>query len=296
MVCPICNGLTEVRSDRINNCAICVGSGKVKRWVDGFGNQYLFQPPNIWVSEQWVTCQSCNGKAGTILRDVEIICPFCLGKGTIYFINKILKINTELAEVSADFTKPGQKKINRPITIGDKEWMSKNLSTELYANGDSIPQARDSIEWKRFNERSIGCWCFYDFNSVYEEKFYNWYAVNNSRGLAPEGWQVASDAEWIELISIFGGKEKAGKKIKSTVGWDDKLNGSNTSGLNVSPYGSCNSSGSFSGIGHLGDFWTSTQYDINYAFSINVTSVSFIEKTFDFKSAGKSVRCIRDHP
>lgn len=92
MVCPICNGFKRVRTDMQNNCSICCNTGKVQRWVDASGNQYLFQPSNIRVREQLVTCKACDGKSGTIYRDVEQSCPFCLGQGTIYVIDKGLKI------------------------------------------------------------------------------------------------------------------------------------------------------------------------------------------------------------
>ena len=46
-------------------------------------------------------------------------------------------------------------------------------------------------------------------------KLYNWYAVNDPRGLAPAGWHVASDAEWTELTNCLGGESEAGGKMKA---------------------------------------------------------------------------------
>jgi hypothetical protein len=35
-------------------------------------------------------------------------------------------------------------------------------------------------------------------------KLYNWYAVNDPRGLAPTGWHVPSDDEWTILTNYLG--------------------------------------------------------------------------------------------
>ena len=86
------------------------------------------------------------------------------------------------------------------IKICNQVWMPTNLATSNYRNGDPIPQVTDPIIWSNIN---IGAWCWYNNDSAtYAKAFgklYNWYAVNDPRGLAPNGWHIPSDQEYIDL-------------------------------------------------------------------------------------------------
>jgi len=100
------------------------------------------------------------------------------------------------------------------ITIGTQKWMIVNLDIETYRNGDIIPQVTDPTAWK---ELTTGAWCYYgnnDDNGAKYGKLYNWYAVNDSRGLAPQGWHISTDAEWTTLSTLLGGEDIAGGKIE----------------------------------------------------------------------------------
>ncbi len=86
--------------------------------------------------------------------------------------------------------------------IGDNEWMSSNLNTSKFSNGDEIYQAKTAEEWKNAGREERPAWCYYKFNSSNEKilgKLYNWYAVYDIRGIAPENWHVATNGEWKEL-------------------------------------------------------------------------------------------------
>jgi uncharacterized protein (TIGR02145 family) len=55
---------------------------------------------------------------------------------------------------------------------------------------------------------TTGAWCYYENdakNGVKYGKLYNWYAVNDARGLAPAGWHVPTDYEWEVLSTFLGG-------------------------------------------------------------------------------------------
>lgn len=84
------------------------------------------------------------------------------------------------------------------LVIDNKEWASKNLVVKKYKNGDNIPQVQNPNEWANL---TTGAWCYYN-NDPANEKYgllYNWYAVNDPRGLAPQGWHVPTDSEWFNL-------------------------------------------------------------------------------------------------
>jgi uncharacterized protein (TIGR02145 family) len=113
------------------------------------------------------------------------------------------------------------KASGQEIKIGPQIWATKNLDVITFRNGDTIPEAKTNEEWKKAGEEGKPAWCYYDNDPENGKKYgklYNWYAVNDPRGLAPKGWHVPSDAEWIVLIDYLGGEEVAGTKMKSSSG------------------------------------------------------------------------------
>jgi len=126
----------------------------------------------------------------------------------IYFSKKLLKIN--------DIIKPenNPKKINAAIAtvkIGNHDWTTKNLNVSRYRNGDIIPEVKDKNKWAKL---TTGAWCYYNNepkNGDIYGKLYNWYAVNDPRGLAPEGFHIPSIDELDFLTSqdtLSSGKMK----------------------------------------------------------------------------------------
>jgi uncharacterized protein (TIGR02145 family) len=114
------------------------------------------------------------------------------------------------------------------ITIGTQVWMTKNLDVATFRNGDPIPQAKTNEEWIKAGENQQPAWCYYDnapANGAKYGKLYNWYAVNDSRGLAPVGYHIPSDAEWTKLTDFLGGESVAGTKMKSKSGWNSYTTG-----------------------------------------------------------------------
>jgi uncharacterized protein (TIGR02145 family) len=190
------------------------------------------------------------------------------------------------------------RKTHKSIKINKSVWLIENLSTSTYRNGDSIPEAKTDREWKKCNDEQRGCWCYYQNNSENGDKFgklYNWYAVNDPRGLAPEGWHIASDKEWSELVKTLGGKLVAAPSLKAEFEWCDNCLADNKSGFFALPNGLRKSNGSFTTIKEQGTFWTSTQYKDNMAFYYYMyCNVDYVIKKFSSKGDGFSVRCIKD--
>ena len=197
------------------------------------------------------------------------------------------------------------------VRIGNQEWMTRNLDVARFRNGDLIPHIESNEEWEYAGENGQPAWCYYDNDPENGKKYgklYNWYAVNDPRGLAPEGYHVPTDEEWSSLEEFLGGKDIAGYKLKSVEGWDeweDKYgkiqngNGDNSSGFNGLPGGYRNLVRSFDDVSYCAFFWSATEYVNSYAWSRNLYyndgnvyrggSVSY-----GGKSSGASVRCLRD--
>lgn len=184
------------------------------------------------------------------------------------------------------------------VKIGNQVWMSKNLDVSTFRNGDPIPQAKTNEEWEKAGENKQPAWCYYEndpANGAKYGKLYNWYAVNDSRGLAPAGFHVPSDAEWTILTDFLGGSDIAGKKMKSTNGWSNGRNGDNSSGFNGLPGGYCLYYGYFYNITDYGLFWSSSEYGTKSAlYRVLYDDFTRGVRYNDNKIDGLSVRCVKD--
>ena len=182
------------------------------------------------------------------------------------------------------------------VLIGTQYWMDKNLELTTYRNGDLIPYVTDPTAWASL---TTGAWCYYnnDPSSGYG-KLYNWYAVNDSRGLAPQGWHIPTDAEWTTLSTLLGGTSAAGGKMKTTgtTRWTSPNTGAtNESGFAGLPGGGGYFNGTFSYIDNYGYWWSSTEYNTSLAwFRVLVYVNGSVERSYFNKEIGFSVRCLRD--
>ncbi len=193
------------------------------------------------------------------------------------------------------------------VKIGNQEWMTRNLDVDRFRNGDLIPHVESEEEWDKAEENSQPAWCYYDNDPKNGKKYgklYNWFAVIDPRGLAPEGWHVPTDEEWTSLVEFLGGEGIAGHKMKSDNGWKARKykngkiqngNGDNSSGFNVLPDGWRYSDGSFYFVSNDAFFWTATEYDFyNAWYRYLGYNNGFVYRDYNYKSVGASVRCLRD--
>ena len=181
------------------------------------------------------------------------------------------------------------------IKIGSQTWTTKNLEVTKYRNGEEIPQVKNKKKWANL---TTGAWCYYEnktANGTTYGKLYNWFAVNDPRGLAPKGYHIPTDAEWTILTDYLGGDTIAGTKMKSTSGWDNNGNGTNTSGFAGLPGGFRYYNVYFDLIGAYGFWWSSSENDTSGAWSRDLFNNSGnVARYYDDKRSGFSVRCLRD--
>jgi uncharacterized protein (TIGR02145 family) len=169
------------------------------------------------------------------------------------------------------------------IKIGSQEWATEDLKVTKFRNGQDIPLVTDDVEWAKLG---TAAYCIAP-NGHY---LYNWYAVNDERGLAPDGFHVPSDDEWKELFEYLGGEKVAGEKMK-TSSWD----GSNTSGFSALPGGFRHySSGHFDFLGSDGYWWSSSSIDsFVWYVSLSFGYTSVVRSLSDYVRDGFSVRCLK---
>ena len=117
------------------------------------------------------------------------------------------------------------------VLIGEQCWFAENLRSENYENGDAIPSNLNDSEWGNtsagavavFGEGDSSCEEFSIGGNTCEDtwslneygRLYNWYAVNDARGLCPSGWHVPTDGEWTVMTDFLGGESVAADQMKT---------------------------------------------------------------------------------
>ena len=187
-------------------------------------------------------------------------------------------------------------------TLGTQVWSTKNLEVTTFRNGDPIFYAQTDEEWEKAGANGQPAWSYFEHDPKNEEiygKLYNWFAVNDPRGLAPEGWKIPTDGDWAKLVEFLGGKTNASQKMKSTDLWEnDAANigaGNNSSGFSGFPGGYRYGQGGFVNIGKVGYWWSSTENDQFTAWSRSLQNFnqSVFRGNYE-KGMGLSVRCLKN--
>ena len=192
------------------------------------------------------------------------------------------------------------------VLIGSQCWMSENLATTKYNNGTNILHVTDNSVWAAL---TTPAYCWYNNDSTtYASTYgalYNWYAADTSI-LCSTGWHVPSDEEWKTMEMALGMSQSEangtgwrgtdeGEKMKSTSGWYNNGNGTNSSGFNALPGGSRNSSGPFFILGIYGYWWSSSEgLDMRAWFRYLYYGSDQVGQDYYAKAYGFSVRCLKN--
>ncbi len=112
------------------------------------------------------------------------------------------------------------------VTIGEQTWMAK------------------SMEWQE-----VESFCYMNMGGICNDRgrFYKWEQAEN---ICPEGWRLPDSSEWQTLFDAVGGKEIAGKVLKSIGG-----NGSNEVEFNALLAGYMNSMNEYNDLDEKACFW-----------------------------------------
>ena len=199
------------------------------------------------------------------------------------------------------------------VLIGEQCWFAENLRSENYENGDAIPAGLSDSDWQNTNSGAVavygedaGCENYSpdidacDPTQSLNEygRLYNWYAVDDARGLCPSGWHVPTDFDWTCLTHHLGGESIAVAPMKTDYGWFSGGNGTNSSGFSGLPGGNRDSNGDFDFAGHDGVWWSSSPYGSPYDATAWDRVLSYfyevVFRTNNDLRYGFSVRCVRD--
>lgn len=258
-----------------------------------------FLPPRVTAEQRGAITDPASG--------LMIWCINCGIAGELQVYNGSTWKNVRGDDAQAEF--PSE------VAIGTQQWMTRNLDVTTFRNGDTIPEIKDAATWAATTQPA---WCYYNNDPEKNQlfgKIYNWYAVNDARGLAPVGWHVPNDielaGEWNTLVHFVN--ENA-SLLKAPVLWNNP--GTNQSGFTALPGGYRNSDGSFIDLGRVANWWGAT-YGFQYSFT-HIIKVQLDESVYlDFLEVapvqdedgnwvsgpigaigtlGFTVRCIKDLP
>jgi len=194
------------------------------------------------------------------------------------------------------------------VAIGDQCWFAENLRNEHYANGDAIPGELSNSEWSNADDTNLGAQAIYNndaSNLADYGRLYNWYAVDDARGLCPTGWHVPTDGEFMTLEMELGmsGSEAdstgergtdQGTQMKSSVNDVPNWDGSNSSGFSALPGGLRHGNTSYFIYGYVDCFlWTSSEY-FESAWLRDLDASTTVERYTYPQNWGFSVRCLKD--
>lgn len=186
----------------------------------------------------------------------------------------------------------------KTVVIGSQTWFAENLKTTKYANGNAIKNVTDAQQWV---DCKSSAYCWYDNNKANKDEYgalYNWYAIN-AGNICPNGWHVATDADWKSLENTIGGTLNAAQKLRETgtAHWKGEVDGmSNQYGFNLLAGGFRDAYGNFTWQKVDAGYWTATGKTPSYAWNRtafyydNHTNRHEIQKCF-----GYSVRCVKNN-
>jgi len=201
----------------------------------------------------------------------------------------------------------------KTIKIGNQVWMAENLRVTRYRNGQPIANVSSTADWASLAEKTDkAAWCFYGNNAKNESiygKLYNFYAAKDSRNIAPQGWHVPTNAEWIQLGDYLRGVATAAGKLKATgtTQWAAPNTGAtNSSGFTALPAGERLADGTFGGLKFRTHYWSTdlyggdpfTQYSLAVSLFYNQQLLyNSADGSFNGLNAlaALSVRCVKDN-
>ena len=182
------------------------------------------------------------------------------------------------------------------VIIGDQVWMAENLIVTHYRNGDEIPTGYSNNDWTTL---STGAYAVYSDNSanvVTYGNLYNWYALDDNRKIAPEGWHIPTDDEWQVVVDYLGGNPGGKLKKTGTTHWSSPNTGAtNESGFTALPGGYRVFGGSYNYMGTFCYFWSSTETNTSSGWYRKLYyNSSEVHRVRNNKHYGFSVRCVRN--
>ena len=275
-------------------------------------------------------CGVCNGPGPTEIVIDEIVITYDSvylpvdGEWFVYAVDVDTTLSYTCAPFFGDCGDPlsYQGYDYATVLIGEQCWFAENLRSENYENGDVIPSNLSDSQWSSnppgavavYGEGSSTCTNYSPDGDACDEawslneygRLYNWYAVDDARGLCPSGWHIPTDSEWMTMEMALGMSEAEanatgwrgtdhGTQMKTDYGWGDGGNGTNSSGFSGLPGGLRHYLyGWFATGGDQGYWWSSSPSGNDAWYRFLRSEYESVARGSLPKRFGFSVRCVRD--
>lgn len=180
------------------------------------------------------------------------------------------------------------------VNVGPMCFLKENLKTTKYTDGTTIVNITDDNLWQN---DTTGGWSNFDNDTSNDKvygKLYNSYALNNSKGICPDGWRVPTIQELQDLANYAGGDYASGNLMTVTL-WDaPNSDATNSSGFSAVPSGKRLDGGIFQGLGGETFFGSSTLNDSNFYSKSIFANQPRIVTASENRNTGVSCRCIQE--
>jgi uncharacterized protein (TIGR02145 family) len=318
IICLSCSDNPDSQSDVIPNAptslrrddSVSNGKNVSLYWTDNSSDETGFKIEMSINSENFQVIQSVS-------RNTNWVTISNLLPNTTYSYRVLANIDNNVSlfsnEVVVSTDVEGNAYTN--LKIGNQIWMKENYASTKYRNGDNIPKMISGqyvqtpngyVSWSNLTDLQYGaCYDYWNGSKFPNGIVYNWYSINDPRGLAPEGWHVPTKSDWIELQNYLGGDLVAGGKLKETgtSHWrNPNVGATNQVDFTARGLGYFKFYGTVPGSSYEEEkttcyFWSSTEYDLtrSYSYLLSDSSTRLFEiYNSQSKIQGGSVRCIKD--
>ena len=190
------------------------------------------------------------------------------------------------------------------VLIGTQCWMAENLNIGTRINGADDQTDNSTIEKYCYGDDDANCTTY---GGLYQwDEIMQYVTTEGTQGICPEGWHLPTDDEWKTMEMALGMSQSEaddigwrgideGYKMKSTSGWSNNGNGSNSSGFTALPGGLRTSDGSFYYLGYYGLWWSSSEYSgTNAWYRYLYYGYDQVSRGYGSKPSGFSVRCLKN--
>ena len=196
------------------------------------------------------------------------------------------------------------------VQIGSQCWFKENLNIGTLINDGQNQTNNSTIEKYCYIDLESNC---DTYGGLYQwDEMMQYVIVQGVQGICPTGWHIPTDEEWKILEGTVDSQYgvynsiwnlegwrgfDAGLNMKSTSGWFQNGNGTNSSGFTALPGGGRHSYGGFYGLTSTASFWSSSFYSqidklawgrrVSYGFEI-------VHRGSHDWASGFSVRCLKN--
>ncbi|OQA99113.1 MAG: hypothetical protein BWY22_00587 [Bacteroidetes bacterium ADurb.Bin217] len=198
-------------------------------------------------------------------------------------LNKMVKYNTTYDIDSNEY---------KTVAIGKYEWFAQNLRVTKLNDGTPILNITDNATWGKTKEPAYASYNNEKVNEV-NGLLYNHKTVATQK-ICPEGWQVANDSVWTNLIKTVKGEEKAAIALKCSKVWGEEQEATNETGFSAVPAGFRERDGKFHIMGQNAIWWSATEHNENNGMYYFIDKNSSLNHSHIERTVGLNIRCVKE--